>query len=291
MTRVPIIGPILLLTIAPTVVSVLAQSVVQPSSTAQQPDGLRAVHTLLMTRQISTWMDVPEPPYRVAITIKNKLERAGFRVVFDPTESHDAALVISYQETPGQEYARLEQGTKILCEITLQQPGDGAHGQNFAHRIEAATSWPTPVGSLYWDAVQHLEENPYYYYLGELLQGWLTAQSDAGAVFSRMLRQPPLIISMGGEDAQLTAQAAANQVARLDAIRELGRMKDKRAIETLWELVERPNQQEREAALTAIGEMSDPAVLDRLIELRESQQETSMRALVEKVIARIRQLQ
>lgn len=288
MTRVPAIGSILLLTTALTVANVRGQSVATPPP---QPESQQAAHTLLMTGQVSTWMDLPEPPYKVAVAIKMKLERVGFRVVFDPAESHEAVLVVNYQETPGPEYASLEQGTKILCEVTLQRPGGGTHGPDFAHRFEAATSWPTPIGSLYWDAVQHLEENPYYYYLGELLREWLTAHNDAGAVFSRMLRQPPLTISMGGEDAHLTARAAANQVARLEAIRELGQMKDRRAIETLWELVGRPNQQEREAAVAAIGEIGDPAVLDRLIHLRESQQEASMLALVEKAIARIRSLQ
>lgn len=287
--RVPAFGPILLLTTALCVANVHAQSVIQSSPPPQQPESLRAVYTLLLTGQVSTWMDQPEPPYKVAIAIKMKLERVGFRVVFDPAESHEAVLAVNYQETPGPEYASLEQGTKILCEVALQRPRGVPHDPNFAHRFEAATSWPTPVGSLYWDAVQHLEENPYYYYLGELLQGWLTTKNDAGAIFSKMLKQPPLTISMGGEDAHLTAQAAANQVARLDAIRELGRMKDRRAIETLWELVGRPNQQERAAAVAAIGEIGDPAVLDRLIQLRESQQEASMHAVVEKAITRIRQ--
>lgn len=236
-------------------------------------------------------MDVPEPPYKVAITIKSKLERAGFRAVFDPTQPHDAVLVINYQESPGPEYGRLEQGTKILCDVTLHRVAAGGRTPEFAYRLEAATSWPTPVGSLYWDAVQHLEENPYYYYLGELLRGWLTAQSDAGAVFSKMLRQPPMTISMGGEDTQPTARDVANQVARLDAIRELGRMKDRRAIETLLDLVGQPNQQEQLVAVAAIGEIGDPAVLNRLTQLYESTPDATLRVSVERAIARIRQLQ
>lgn len=267
------------------------QRAIAETSSPKQTRNVLPVHTLLMTGQVSTWMDLPEPPYRVAIAIKMKLERAGFRVVFDPAEPHEAVLVIHYQETPGPEYASLEQGTKILCEVTLKQPGGGTHAPGFAHRFEAATSWPTPVGSLYWDAVQHLEENPYYYYLGELVQGWITARNDAGAVFSKMLRQPPMTISMSGEDAQPTAQAVANQVARLDAIRELGRTKDRRAIETLWELVGQSNQQERAAAVAAIGEIGDPGMLDRLTQLRESQPDANLRVVLERAIARIRQIQ
>lgn len=270
--------------------NVRAQSVVQSSPPPQQPESPRAVHTLLMTGQVSTWIDLPEPPYKVAIAIKMKLERVGFRVVFDPAESHEAVLVINYQETPGPEYANLEQGTKILCDVTLQGPIGAARVPDFAHRFEAATSWPTPVGSLYWDAVQHLEENPYYYYLGELLQGWLTAKNDAGAVFSKMLRQPPLTISMDGGGNQPTAQVVANQLARLDAIRELGRMKDRRVIETLWELVGQSNQQEREAAVAAIGEIGDPAALDRLTQLSQTESDADMREIVEAAIARIRKI-
>ncbi|MER3425565.1 MAG: hypothetical protein C4293_22355, partial [Nitrospiraceae bacterium] len=142
-------------------------------SPAQQ-ESLRAVRTLLIAGEISTWLGLPEPPYKVAVTIKMKLERAGFRVTFDPASSYDAILLLRYQETPGREYPRLEQGTNVLCEIGFKH---STMDPVLLYRFETGTSWPAPVGSLYWNAIQNLEEIPYYYYLGELLRGWLAEQA------------------------------------------------------------------------------------------------------------------
>lgn len=265
-----------------------AQQVAAPAYSAQQRESLHTVRTLLLAGEVSTWLDLAEPPYNIAVTLKIKLERAGFRVVLDPDQPHDAVLVIQYQESPGREYQRFEQGTTITCDLALRHK---AVGTVQAYRFEAATTWPTPVGSLYWDAVQNLEENPYYYYLGELMKGWLGAQEDAGAVFSRMLRHPPMTISTDGGGSQPTGQVIANQEARLNAVRELGRLKDRRALETLWGLVAQPSVREREVAVAAIGDIGDPASLDRLTKLYETETDPEMRAAAEAAMTRIRKIQ
>lgn len=256
-------------------------------------------HTVLLAGKATTWLDLAKPPYEVVITLKMKLERAGFQVTMDSRHPYDLVLDVTYRETPGREYRRLERGTNILCELVFWNAASKPPQKLWMHRIETGTSWPTPVGSLYWEAVQNLEENPYYYYVGDLFYGLVTAQEDAGAVFTRMLAQKKLGSSTtesGGFQAM--GHVVANAEARLNAVRELGRLKDRRALPTLWNLVEqatRSDKQEdvaqREAAITAIGEIGDPASLDRLSALYNTETDDGLRAVLEKAMARIREQQ
>lgn len=238
-------------------------------------------------------MDLPTPPYNAAITVKTKLERVGFHVTFDQTRPHQHVLVLIYIETEGREYGKLQRGTNITVELALWRPTAGAPKRLWSRTIESSTSWPVPIGSHYWDAVQNLEENPYYYYLGELAQGLTTDEDDAGAVFTRALQQKKLGGSThesGG--VQAGGHVVANAEARLNAMRELGRMKDRRALPTLWELAGEKDEfdtSQRDTALKAIGEIGDPDSLDRLNALYNTETDPGLRAVLEQAMARIRE--
>jgi hypothetical protein len=263
------------------------------------PASPQSAQTILLAGQSTTWLDLPEPPYNAAITVKSKLEQAGFRVTFDQTQPHHYVLAMTYLETRGRAYGTLEYGTNISLEFSVWRVVTGKPQKLWTRTIESSTSWPVPVGSHYWDAVQNLEENPYYYYIGELVQGVVTTQEDAGAVFARVLRQQKLgetTYESGGF--QAPGHVVANQGARLNAIRELGRLKDRRALSTLWELVEQGRRSDdssdvtqRITALAAIGEIGDPTASDRLSRLYETETDADMRAVLEQAMARIREQQ
>jgi hypothetical protein len=249
--------------------------------------------TVLLAGTATTWLNPNEPPYKVGITVKTKLERVGFRVVMDQATPHDYVLVLTYEETQGRQYPRLEYGTNIRCDMTLWRPGAGAPERLWSRRLETGTSWPTPVGSLYWEAVQNLEENPYYYYIGELVQGMVSTGEDEGAVFARVLRQKKLGSSTyesGG--LQASGHVVANAEARLNAIRELGRLKDRRALPTLWDLAgarDEHDTAQRDTAIRAIGEIGDPESLDRLSALYNAETDDGLRIVLDKAMARIRE--
>lgn len=260
------------------------RSLGQPYTEAQR-ESLKAVQVILVAGRERSVSGMPETPYQIGMRIKLKLEQAGYRVVLDPQEAHDAVLLVEYQEVLGREYPTLERGTKITCGIALHHP---AVGKLFSYNLEAETSWPRPFGSLYWDAVQNLEENPYYYYLAELVRGWLTRQADSVDVFSTVLRQAPLHLSMDGSDEVVTPRVAANLGARLNAIHELGTRRDARALETLWTLVWQNSTVERKAAIAAIGEIGDPSSAERLTDLANSEAPSPIRAAAAAALARIR---
>ena len=244
---------------------------------------------ILITYHRRTWLELPDPPYPAAVAIKLKLERVGYIVTLDPEQPHDALVVMEYKETPGRYYERLEQGTKITCSLRLHESGDLSVEPQLSYLLEAETSWPQPVSSLYWDAVQHLEENPYYYYFGELVQGRLAHERDPVDVFSVVLRQPPLSVSTAGESDPLSARIAANGEGRRRAIRELGLLKDSRALDVLWYLAEHSIRTERKAAVEAMGDLGDPSALARLTQFHSAQTDPELRATVEAAIARLGQ--
>ena len=249
------------------------------------------VRTILLKGQVSTWLNQPQPPYQVVITIKMKLERVGYRVVLDSQQPHDAVLNIAYQETEGRQYRALQYGTDIRCEVALHLPPAASAPSVWSRRFESGTSWPTPVGSLYWEAVQNLEEEPYYYFLGELLKGWLDRQEEAPVVFISMLQESRGRQTTEGGGFQPTARETANQGARLNAIGELGRLRERRALPLLWTLAQAPSSPEGEAALTAIGEIGGRDSLDRLITFAESQSDPDVKAVAQKAMARARERQ
>ena len=62
----------------------------KPSWSQEDQKILQNIHTILVAGTVQTWLNVPSPPYNVGITLKLKLEDAGFQVVFDPKQPHDA---------------------------------------------------------------------------------------------------------------------------------------------------------------------------------------------------------
>jgi len=266
---------------------------IQADGAPPAQDALQGAPVVLLAGQAKTWLDLPKPPYNAAVTVKTKLERAGLRVTFDRTQSHQHVLVITYLETEGRDYGKLQRGTDITCEFSYWRMETGSPKKAWSRTIESRTSWPIPIGSHYWDAVQNLEENPYYYYIGELVRGLTEGRDDAGAVFTRALRQKRLGGStMDGGGSQETGHVVANAEARLNAIRELGRLKDRRALPTLWELAGEKEEHftsQRDAALAAIGEIGDPESLDRLSALYNAETDNGLRTVLERAMARIRE--
>ncbi|HZS11723.1 MAG TPA: HEAT repeat domain-containing protein [Nitrospirales bacterium] len=212
-------------------------------------DGARPV--ILLAGQAATREDLDEPPYNIVIAVKTRLQRVGFDVVLDPAAPYAAVLVLDYRESPGPMY-RLESGTRIRCRIDLYNPATAREGPARTYELQAETS-SAPLRSLYWDAVQQLEENAYYYFLGELVRGWWVEGVDAVTVLGRVLNEPPALLSSDGADDVVTARVAANQAARTHAIQELGRLRDPRALPTLRTLAHHAPSLERAEAVRALA--------------------------------------
>ncbi len=238
---------------------------------------LQDIHTILVTGTARTWLDAPTPPYKVGVTLKIKLEDAGFQVVFHPSQPHDANLRIQYEEIPNGQFKVLEQGTAIRYRMQLMHEG---RGEIFSHDFEAQPN-PIPLKSLYWDAIANLEEDPYYCFVGDLIWGQIHQGQNAQDILLEVLLRPltrqNLVNSAGARGAN---QAIVQQRARLNIIQELGKgvFHTPEAQEALWAIASKAQANERVAALTQLGKIGDSSFLSPLAKLMEKEGNPEVRS-------------
>jgi hypothetical protein len=273
----------LTLTISLTDALLANEKPLEPSRSQEDREVLQHIHTILVTGTVQTWLDVPAPPYNVGITLKLKLEDAGFQVVFDPNQSHDANLRIAYEEYPSGQFQVLEQATAIRYRMQLVHD---RLGQIFTHQFDARPN-AIPLGSLYWDTVGNLEEDPSYCFVGDLIQGQIYRDQNEEETLLEVLVRPYTqqnVVNPAG--ARGATQATVQQRARLNIIQELGqgRFNTSEAQEALWTLARMAQPNERGAALTQLGQIGDTSFLSPLTTLLEKEDNPEVRSAAEQAI-------
>ncbi|GJL59434.1 MAG: hypothetical protein NPIRA03_22910 [Nitrospirales bacterium] len=258
----------------------------KPSWSEEDQKILQTIHTILVAGTVQTWLNVPSPPYNVGVTLKLKLEDAGFQVVFDPKQPYDAILHIQYEEVPSGQFQVLEQATAIRYDMTLVHE---RLGKIFSHHFEAQPN-AIPLGSLYWDAIGNLEEDPYYCFVGDLIRGHIdrvqNEQDMLMEVLVRPFSQNELVNAAGSRGA---TQALVQQRARLNIIQELGEgsFQTPEAQAVLWTVAKKAQPNERGAAITQLGEIGDTTFLSPLTTLLEQETDPEVRSAAEHAIQRI----
>lgn len=265
--------------------SLPAADLPQTTSTQPQEDqqALQNIQTILVTGTIATWLDVPAPPYNVGVTLKLKLEDAGFHVVFDPEQPHDAKLLIQYQEIPSGQFQILEQATAVRYHMQLVHD---RLGEIFSRRFEARPN-EIPIGSLYWDTISNLEEDPYYCFVGDLIHGQLHGGRNPQDMLMEILVRPFTdhdAVNPAGS--RSSAQAIVQQRARLNIIQALGQkpFDTPEARETLWRVAKQARPDERGAAFTQLGKIGDSSFLSPLSRLLEQEDNPEVRSAAEHAI-------
>ena len=244
---------------------------------------LQQIQTILVTGTVQTWLDVPAPPYNVGVALKLKLQDAGFRVVFDPNQPHDANLRIQYEEIPSGQFQVLEEATAIRYRLQLVHD---RLGEIFSHHFEAGPN-AIPLGSLYWDTIGNLEEDPYYCFVGDLIRGYLHREQNKQDVLLEVLVRPftrPDVVNPAGSRG--ATQATVQQRARLNIIQELGQglFNTSDAHEALWTVASKAQPNERGAALTQLGRIGDTSFLSPLTQLLEKEDNPVVRSAGEQAI-------
>ena len=255
----------------------------EPSWSQEDRTVFQNIHTILITGTLQTWLDVPAPPYNVGVTLKLKLEDAGFQVVFHPSQPHDANLRIEYEEYPSGQFQVLEQATAIRYRMQLVHD---RLGEVFSHHFEAGPN-AIPITSLYWDTVSNLEEDPYYCFVGDLIRGQIhRGQKEQDILLEVLLRPFTHPDSVNAAGSRGATQATVQQRARLNIIQELGQgmfnMPEAQA--ALWTVASKAQPNERGAALTQLGKIGDPAFLPPLTTLLEKENNLEVRSAGEQAI-------
>jgi len=255
----------------------------EPPRSQEDQKALQDIHTILVTGTVQTWLDVPAPPYNVGVTLKLKLEDAGFQVVFDPTQPHDADLRIEYEEYPSGQFQVLEQATAIRYRMQLVHD---RLGKIYTHEFDAQPN-ASAFGSLYWDTIGNLEEDPFYCFVGDLIRGQVhRGQDEAETLLEVLVRPYTQQDAVNSAGARGATQATVQQHARLNIIRELGQglFHTPEAHEALWTVARKAKPNERGAAFTQLGKIGDTAFLSPLTTLLEREDDPEVRSAAEHAI-------
>lgn len=244
---------------------------------------LQSIRTILLTGSVATWLNLPQPPYNVFVTVKMKLQNAGFLVVLDPNEDHDAVLTVRYEEIPSGQFQVLEQGTAIRFETWMTHRD---LGKVFSEKLEARPD-VVAIGGLYWGAIHNLEENPYFFYLGEFLKGLIQKQADAASVLEVMLRRPYQKEEMRHPLEDDPRMESVRRGARLRAIEEMARLNNADTRTVLWDLTERASMEERRAAVDQLGRIGDSSFVPKLSHIAQHDPDQAVQVAAETAIARI----
>lgn len=255
----------------------------EPPRSREDLKDLQQIQTILVTGTVQTWLDVPAPPYNVGVTLKLKLQDAGFQVVFDPNQPHDANLRIQYEEIPSGQFQVLEQATSIRYRMQLVHD---RLGEIFSHHFDAEPN-EIPLTSLYWDTVSNLEEDPYYCFVGDLIRGHLhRGMNEQDMLLEVLVRPFTRQDSVNPAGSRGATQATIQQRARLNIIQELGKglFNTPEAQEALWTVASKAQPNERGAALTQLGKIGDPSFLSPLTKLLEKEDNPEVRSAGEHAI-------
>ena len=223
-----------------------------------------------------------------------KLASAGLTVTDDPDKPHHATMRLEYREQRGKPISVSLFGTEIICVIRLDNPRDE---QSLVLFIHESPSYSDLLNAPYVEVVEKLQSNPYFYFLGEIVRERIRMHMDVtGALiqalerqFYRELHPPPVtpldtLVSPGETFPDLDIYFAA--AAQQNAIDELGRLKDPRAMDILQRLTLHENRLTRLRAVLALGQFDDPSVVPVIMRVAEADTDAAVRDAAVEMLAK-----
>jgi hypothetical protein len=227
--------------------------------TDEQYEAIKRANILFISVRASTWMPRGHTLYDAAATLRTKLAAAGFAVVPEETQTHELVLKVVYREERGQQIRFDMFGTDISAEILLEHTTAGPLLEMTIRESSSATVFGTPP---YLDALQKFETNPYYYFLGDIVRARVASRLDiTGGLIQglrRVAQRPP---ERGDQQEQLSMRPTDELYAsdaRENTIRELGRLKDRRAVPILTAMLEHPDGNVRLRSAESLGMIGAP---------------------------------
>jgi HEAT repeats len=246
---------------------------------------------LYLDVQASTWRPRGRISFGIEPVLRMKLTSAGFAVTQDPQRPHDLTVTVQYREERGKPIGVNSYGTDISCLILFNPPGE--EGQAVA--IHESPSYANLVTAPYVDVVQNLETNPYFYFIGDIVRGWHRKLDTTGALIEALDRQfdeerqrPPetpldTLVSPAETFPDLDAHFAPS--AQENAVDELGRLGDARAIDVLEKLMFEAHRNMRLHAVVALGQFDAPSVTPVLTSVAQADTDRAVRDAASRVLA------
>jgi hypothetical protein len=241
--------------------------------------------------EATTWRPRGRISFGIPSVLKMKLTSAGFAVTQDPQRMHDLTVRVQYREDRGKPIGVNAYGTDISCLVLFDSPGHGV--QSVA--IHESPSYTDLVTAPYVEVVQKLETNPYFYFIGDIVRGWHNGIDTTGGLIEALTRQfdeerhrpPPTpldtLISPAETFPDLDAHFAPS--AQENAVDELGRLGDARAIEVLKKMMFGADRNMRLHAVMALGQFDAPSVTPVLTSVAQADSDRTVRDAASRVLA------
>jgi hypothetical protein len=244
--------------------------------------------------QASTWRPRGRISFGIEPILRMKLISAGFVVTRDSEEQHDLIVRVVYREERGEPIAVNLYGTHISCRILLDRPQQEG-GQSIS--IHESPSYRELVTAPYVEVVEKLQTNPYFYFFGDIARGWHRDLDTTGALIQALERQlnqelhkpPPTPMDTLVSPAETFPDLEAHfgPAAQLNAVEELARLKDPRAVELLERLMMQAERRTRLRAVYAMEHFDTPTVRPALLRVVNGENDNGVRQAAATVLSRI----
>ena len=256
---------------------------------------LRTANTIYVDVQASTWKTRGRLLWDAPADIRTKLIAVGFEIVREKNQPHALTLTGSYEETRGRQFGINRYGTVLSGTFRIEHH---EKGQLFEITVQEKATL-TPSGTLpYLDSLHNFLTNPYYHYLGEIIDGQVHRSQDAHRVFLKELRAKvvreagprvsdnPDWIPEGIHSMQ-QAHTLYEPVAARRTIEEFVQAKDERIVDILPALLNHSDVYVKVRSVEAFGDFGVTDALPLLRDLEKSAKEVEVRNAASATISRL----
>jgi hypothetical protein len=244
--------------------------------------------------QATTWRSRGRVSFGIIPALRMKLVSAGFVVTQAPESPHDLTLTVEYREERGKQISLNLSGTEIICAILLNHP---QQGRLLSAKIHESPAYAELVTAPYVEVVEKFQANPYFYFLGDLIRGQIDGHLDTtGALILAVERHVDRDRHARAETPLDTLESPAETFPDLDryfaamaqenAVEELGRLKDSRAIELLKTLMFHSDPRTRLRAVLALGEFDRPSLAPAMVRVVRADSDPDVRDAAKAVLSR-----
>ena len=256
---------------------------------------IRTANTIYVDVQTSTWKTRGRLLWDAPADIRAKLIAVGFEIVREKNQPHALTLTGSYEETRGRQFGINRYGTVLTGKFRIEHHEKGPLLEiTIQERAEL-----TPSGTLpYLDSLHNFLTNPYYHYLGEIVDGQIHRNQDAHRVFLKELRAKVAHEAVPeasensdwlpeGIHSMQQAHTLYEPVAARRTIGEFVQEEDRSIVDLLPDLLKHPDVYVKVRSIEAFGDFSVTEALPLLRDLEENAKEVEVRHAASATIARL----
>lgn len=256
---------------------------------------IKTANTIYVEVQASSWKPRGRLLWDAPADIRVKLIAVGFEIVRDKAQPHALTLTGSYEETRGRQFGINRYGTVLTGTFRIEHH---EKGPLFEITIQERASL-TPSGTLpYLDALHNFLTNPYYHFLGEIVDGQIHRNQDAHRVFlkelhAKVVRDAEPKVSDNpdwfpeGIHSMQQAHTLYEPVATRRTIGEFVQADDDRIVGILPDLLSHPDVYVKVRSVQAFGDFRVTEALSLLRDLEKNAKEVEVRNAASATIARL----